>query len=174
MMVAWGGWGRGPEFPLTSKAISQGAIAASFHLRASEGTETSQGTQVSRGLRSPSAHSSFTPGPGRPLLTQGPRAQLWPQLPIGPWGRDGGEDTESLMPTSTPSAGSARLPLCRAVRWAQSPVPCSHSCNSTLPHTPLPGWLPTSGYVPPTRYVSFKAAPQARREGQGKPLRPAA
>lgn len=117
---------------------------------------------------------SFTPGPGRPLLTQGPRAQLWPQLPIGPWGRDGGEDTESLMPTSTPSAGSARLPLCRAVRWAQSPVPCSHSCNSTLPHTPLPGWLPTSGYVPPTRYVGFKAAPQARREGQGKPLRPAA
>ena len=117
---------------------------------------------------------SFTQGPGRPLLTQGPRAQLWPQLPIGPWGRDGGEDTESLMPTSTPSAGSARLPLCRAVRWAQSPVPCSHSGNSTLPHTPLPGWLPTSGYVPPTRYVGFKAAPQARREGQGKALRPAA
>lgn len=29
---------------------------------------------------------SFTPGPGRPPLTEGPRAQLWPQLPIGPWG----------------------------------------------------------------------------------------
>ena len=78
---------------------------------------------------------SFTQGPGRPLLTQGPRAQLWPQLPIGPWGRDGGEDTESLLPTSTPTATSVPLPLCRAVRWAQSSVPCSHP-PATLFHTP--------------------------------------
>lgn len=35
MMVAWGGWGQGTESPLTSKAISQRAIAASLHLRAS-------------------------------------------------------------------------------------------------------------------------------------------
>lgn len=56
----------------------------------------------------------------------------------------------------------------------QGPGPISHghpTPNNTLPHTPLPGGLWTSGSAFPAPYLAFRAAPQECREGQGEPLR---
>lgn len=84
------------------------------------------------------AAHSFTPGPGKSLLTEGPGAQLWPQLPIGPWwgGMESGR-TEFPM---------ALVLVCYLPILAQVLGSCSGP--SALPAPPLAPSIPAC--PPPT------------------------
>lgn len=77
------------------------------------------------------------------------------------------------MPTSTPSLCWECPPSLQGSQVGPEPSSCSHPTTALSSAHPITWLAPTSGYVPPTPYLGFKAAPQARRKGQGKPPVPA-
>lgn len=110
---------------------------------------------------------SFTQGPGKPLLTQRPRAQRWPQLPIGPWGE---MEVRMLSPSCPPLCPLLGVPLSLSAGQsgrprAQFPAATPQQLSSAHPIT----WLAPDFWVCASDPISrLQGSPPGPEEGPGK------
>ena len=178
-MVAWDEWGQGPCIP------------SHFHDHFPSGHCC---------LASPQGPLRHTDKPRHPSHQRTLQSSCPPQLYPRPWetpthlraqgsalasaahrALGGGAEVRTLSPSCPPATPSTRSALppslqgynvgCTARPRDQSPVLHSHPTpDDPFPHTPLPGWLLTSGFAPLAPYLGLKLAPQGWREGQGEPL----